>query len=230
MNTYKSHTIRKMVSLRQYFLLCWKNKINILGWVIIFGLIGCLMSQTIFKPQYKAETQIMVQPKATSNSQAQTNNDPIITCKDLITSTRVMNAVSAKLDYKVSASKLTHSISVENTQNSQLITINVKLDSPQSSYIAANALTSYLNKHSKRLMDGTNIKVLSYSEMPTHSTIYSPVFQSIVGGVVGLIISLVIILMSAYLSPTIYDPAFIENELGERNLGTISFNKNLGDN
>lgn len=221
--------IRELISFRQFALLCRKKKLDILVCIIIFGLIGYLMSQTITKPKYNAETQIMIQTKNKFSAQSQTGNNPVITYKDLITSSKVMNEVSSKLNNRVTASQLAHATSVENTQDSQLVSISVKLDSAEESYIAANTLTNYLKNYSKGLVSGTNVKVLSYAKVPGRSSIYSPIFQSISGGIIGLILSLVIILMQAYISPRVYEPEFIEDQLGVQVLGEVSFDKKLGE-
>ena len=228
LNSIDSINVRELISLKQYFLLCKKYCFNIIAFVLLFGLIGCLCSQTIFKPKYTARTQIIVQPKSSFSNTGQTSSDPVTTYKDLITSQKVLTFLSDEFYHQISAGELSHSISIDNTQGSQLMTINVSLDSAKASYLVANSLANYISTNSNQLVKNTSVKVVSHAIFPKHSTIYSPIFQFIVWAAIGLVISMIIILVRAYLYPRVFYGQFIEDELKQPLLGSISFNKKIG--
>lgn len=228
LNSVGNINIREMVSLKQYLLLCKKYCFNIIAFALLLGLVGCLCSQTIFRPKYTARTQIIVQTKNNSESNNQSNTDPITTYKDLITSQKVLLFLSNKFNRQIGVGELSHAISIDNTQGSQFMTINVSLNSAKNSYLIANSLTNYVSNNSNRLMKNTNVKVVSYATFPKNSTLYSPTFQFVAGTIIGLIIGLLFILVRSYFRPTIFDDQFITNELKQPFLGSISFDRKIG--
>lgn len=221
--------IRQSISPKQLALICKNNIIYIIAVAIIFGLIGCLLSQSLFRPQYTASTQVMIQTKSAKGSTTdQNNSDPITTYKDLVTSTRLLSEVSDRINNKLSVGQLAKAVQVDNTQGSELMTINVKLKSPRDSYEVANILTNCLKNNSRILMRGTQFKVTSYATMPTASTIYTMPFQTILGIIIGFILSIVYIVIISYLKPLVYDVRFLDDQLNQTVLGSISFSKSVG--
>lgn len=223
-------TTGNLVSLRQFMVLCRKHFLSILIWIVACGGLGFIISSFVIIPKYQAETEVLINAGSSNSDNQQSGDQLVATYKDMVTNANLMTMTSKRLakpaneehSYNISPAKLAKSVKVTNSQNSQIITINVTANDPYKAATIANTLTSCLKVQSKKLLHKDNVTVVANAKLPGHSPVYSVPFVTVLGAVIGFVLSLLYVLINAYMHPRVFDAQFMNDQLNMTQLGSFS--------
>lgn len=194
-------------------------------WIVILcGIIGCGLGYAIAKyaiaPQYSASSEVLIEQRTKKDnnqiiSTQQDSEELISTYKDLITSQSVLRKVKVNLSdpdkmnkmfhsekvYSISLKKLKKAITVINTNNSQMITITVTTNNAKESEVLTNMITDVFKQQANRLMNSSNIAIISRAHVPNKASFPNLLLFTSVGAVIGVVLSAFVILMKQIFSP-----------------------------
>lgn len=150
-------------------------------------------------PTYQSETEVLINQSVPENTvvqsqDVQANLQLVNTYTSIITSPRILSAVSAILDDKYSIKELSNMINVSNASDSQVIRIQVESKNPKDAVKIANETVRVFKKEIPKIMKIDNISVLSPA---FYDSAMSPVkphqsLMLVVSGLFGLVIGIII--------------------------------------
>lgn len=150
-------------------------------------------------PTYQSETEVLINQSVPENTvvqsqDVQANLQLVNTYTSIITSPRILSAVSAILDDKYSIKELSNMINVSNASDSQVIRIQVQSKNPNDAVKIANETVRVFKKEIPKIMKIDNISVLSPA---FYDSAMSPVkphqsLMLVVSGLFGLVIGIII--------------------------------------
>lgn len=150
-------------------------------------------------PTYQSETEVLINQSVPENTvvqsqDVQANLQLVNTYTSIITSPRILSAVSALLDDKYSIKELSNMINVSNASDSQVIRIQVESKNPKDAVKIANETVRVFKKEIPKIMKIDNISVLSPA---FYDSAMSPVkphesLMLVVSGLFGLVIGIII--------------------------------------
>ncbi|PTI95726.1 capsule biosynthesis protein CapA [Staphylococcus simulans] len=185
---------------------------------------GVLLSVLVFKPEYEASTQILVNQKEHDGDmmaqQVQSNLQLVKTYSDIIKSPRILDEVSKQLKGKHSAKELSSMLTVDNQAESQIMNINVRSGNEKDAQNVANKITKVFSDEASQIMNIDNVSILSKAEQAKKVS-PKPVQNAIVAFLLGIIISLVIIFLKETLDKRIKTEEDVEEILNLPVLGSI---------
>ncbi|WP_158263666.1 Wzz/FepE/Etk N-terminal domain-containing protein, partial [Staphylococcus simulans] len=191
---------------------------------LITLVIGVLLSVLVFKPEYEASTQILVNQKEHDGDmmaqQVQSNLQLVKTYSDIIKSPRILDEVSKQLKGKHSAKELSSMLTVDNQAESQIMNINVRSGNEKDAQNVANKITKVFSDEASQIMNIDNVSILSKAEQAKKVS-PKPVQNAIVAFLLGIIISLVIIFLKETLDKRIKTEEDVEEILNLPVLGSI---------
>lgn len=150
-------------------------------------------------PTYQSETEVLINQSVPENTvvqsqDVQANLQLVNTYTSIITSPRILSAVSAILDDKYSIKELSNMINVSNASDSQVIRIQVESKNPKDAVKIANETVCVFKKEIPKIMKIDNISVLSPA---FYDSAMSPVkphqsLMLVISGLFGLVIGIII--------------------------------------
>lgn len=150
-------------------------------------------------PTYQSETEVLINQSVPENTvvqsqDVQANLQLVNTYTSIITSPRILSAVSAILDDKYSIKELSNMINVSNASDSQVIRIQVESKNPKDAVKIANETVRVFKKEIPKIMKIDNISVLSPA---FYDSAMSPVkphqsLMLVISGLFGLVIGIII--------------------------------------
>lgn len=176
-----------------------KNK-----WLIFMSTCVCILLMSVYLyafsvPTYQSETEVLINQSVPENTvvqsqDVQANLQLVNTYTSIITSPRILSAVSALLDDKYSIKELSNMINVSNASDSQVIRIQVESKNPKDAVKIANETVRVFKKEIPKIMKIDNISVLSPA---FYDSAMSPVkphesLMLVVSGLFGLVIGIII--------------------------------------
>ncbi|KMT58467.1 capsular polysaccharide biosynthesis protein [Listeria fleischmannii 1991] len=176
-----------------------KNK-----WLIFMSTCVCVLLMSVYLyafsvPTYQSETEVLINQSVPENTvvqsqDVQANLQLVNTYTSIITSPRILSAVSAILDDKYSIKELSNMINVSNASDSQVIRIQVQSKNPNDAVKIANETVRVFKKEIPKIMKIDNISVLSPA---FYDSAMSPVkphqsLMLVVSGLFGLVIGIII--------------------------------------
>ncbi|EIA21620.1 YveK family protein [Listeria fleischmannii] len=176
-----------------------KNK-----WLIFMSTCVCILLMSVYLyafsvPTYQSETEVLINQSVPENTvvqsqDVQANLQLVNTYTSIITSPRILSAVSAILDDKYSIKELSNMINVSNASDSQVIRIQVESKNPKDAVKIANETVRVFKKEIPKIMKIDNISVLSPA---FYDSAMSPVkphqsLMLVISGLFGLVIGIII--------------------------------------
>ena len=124
--------------------------------------------------------------------------------------------------YNLSTDELKKAISVQNQQNSQVFSLQVKTDDPQESAVVANTVANVFRQQIKKIMSVNNVTIVSRASTPDTPSFPNKKLFALAGAVLGLVLSFLYILIGDLMDTSIHDDEYLTNELGLTNLGHVN--------
>jgi capsular polysaccharide biosynthesis protein len=178
--------------------------------VVIFAVMGALVSRYVIVPKYTATVTFYVNNNKNSVSQNLSYSDLsaasmlVPTYIELIKSKSVLKTVEDKINTGYTSDQLASMISAsEQGDDTQLMVLQVTNSNPENAYLIANAIADIAPTKIVELMDGSSVKVVDYAEMPTEPTSPNVFKNTVIAAVLGLVLSIGIIFLRYILETSI---------------------------
>jgi capsular polysaccharide biosynthesis protein len=178
--------------------------------VLIFAVIGALVSSQVLVPKYTASVTFYVNNNKNSVSQNLTYSDLsaasmlVPTYIELIKSKSVLKTVEEKINTGYTSEELAQMISAkEQGDDTQLMVLEVTNSDPENAYLIANAIADIAPTKIVELMDGSSVKVVDYAELPTEPTSPNVPKNTVMAAALGFILSVGIVLLRYLLETSI---------------------------
>jgi capsular polysaccharide biosynthesis protein len=178
--------------------------------VLVFAVIGALVSSQVLVPKYTASVTFYVNNNKNSVSQNLTYSDLsaasmlVPTYIELIRSKSVLKAVEEKINTGYTSDELAQMISAkEQGDDTQLMVLEVTNSNPENAYLIANAIADIAPTKIVELMDGSSVKVVDYAELPTVPTSPNVPKNTVIAAALGFVLSVGIVLLRYLLETNI---------------------------
>ncbi|MBC1436412.1 hypothetical protein HB848_13810 [Listeria rocourtiae] len=201
------------------------------GLIIILCIVGAasgfVISKEFMTPIYESQSQLVIKQEqhkndTTTTSETQSNIQLVNTYKIILVSPTVLGAVIKNLDLPESTEQLAKQILIENSKDSQVLTINVLNADRELAKQINQQLIKAATKESDKIMSANNIRVLT---APTENM--SPVKPNQklvigVGFIVGLFVAISIIVIKETMRQHIRDEKELRTIIKATHLGNIN--------
>ncbi|MBC1501712.1 hypothetical protein HB943_13980 [Listeria weihenstephanensis] len=194
---------------------------------IVGAMSGFVISKEFMTPIYESQSQLVIkqeQPKnnTTTTSETQSNIQLVNTYKIILVSPTVLETVIKNLDLPETTAQLAKQILIENSKDSQVLTVNVLNADRELAKQINQQLIKAATKESDKIMSANNIRVLTE---PTENM--SPVKPNKtlvigVGFIVGLLVAISIIVLKETMRQNIRDEKELRAIIKATHLGNIN--------
>lgn len=221
--------MEETVSLDEIFQLLKKKLALIVSMLILGTIISTVVTLFVITPKYSATTQLVVQTKGSdSNINTDKINSNLLlinTYKDLVKSKVVTEKTKDQLVKDgmtgISEDFLSHAISVEQNQNSQLFSIKAVTTDPIKSATIANTVSEIFQQEAVVMTDTDKVSIASKA-IPNNQPISPNKKVNIaIGAVLGLIVGVMLALLSELFNRTVKTEDYLSEKLGLPVLGII---------
>lgn len=196
----------------------------------ICGLMSAMViSNLLITPTYSSTIDVLVNKK-NNNSQTefttqQADLQLINTYKDVLKKPvvlrPVLNYAKASENYSKSLAELSDSISINNSVNSQLLSVTVKDKNAYTAADIANKIGKVFIKKIKKIMQVDNVTIVTKATPNLIPTSPNKEIYAILGFVIGLIIGILIAIIKEYFNKSVQDNDFLKEELNLVDLGQV---------
>lgn len=206
-----------------------KNLAIIIALVLLFGSIAAFATAFLMTPQYEANTQILV--SQSQDSEAVVNNQDIQaslqlinTYRDIIQSPTVLDDVVANLGLEESTNELANHITVNNQDQSQVVTVTVEDENPANAEIIANEVADVFQQKVTEVMNVDNVSILAPADVGENPSPVSPqpLINIAIGMILGALLGIGIAFLRAFLDKRVKTEEEIQKHLDLPVLGTIA--------
>ncbi|GGG95926.1 capsule biosynthesis protein CapA [Staphylococcus pragensis] len=191
---------------------------------IIFMLISLLITLFLMKPEYEANTQVLVNQKDKSNEymaqEVQSNLQLVNTYAEILKSPRIIDDVAEKNE-KYSASDIKEMLEVTTGTDTQILNINVKSESKKDAETVANDIAQVFSKDMPKIMNVDNVSVLSKADGTAKKVSPKPAQNIVIGLVLGLLLAILLIVVKQLFDRRIRTEEDVTRELNIPVLGSI---------
>ena len=221
--------MEETISLKDLFLTLRKRLSLIMVITALAVLISGVVSYFFLTPIYQASTQLLVNQSKNeealySNNEVQTNLQLINTYNVIIKSSAILDLVRGNLNLDMTSGQLNEKISVASEQNSQVVTITVNDENPQTAVDIANKTAEVFKKEIAEIMNVDNVTILASAEYVANPSPIKPqpLLNIAIALVVGLMAGVGLAFLLEYLDNTIKTEQDIEKQLGLPVLGVVT--------
>ncbi|CAM3783653.1 YveK family protein [Alicyclobacillus pomorum] len=216
------------LELRQYWNIIRKRWILVISIPIIAAIVSGVLSFFVLKPQYEADTTLLVNQKADSNLSLQyqtimANQALVTTYSNIIKSRTIEQAVIDNLNLPYTVKQLDAMITVSSPNQSQVIDVKVVDGSQAEAARIANALASVFQSKAETLMDVKNVQVVDPAEVVSNPSPVKPnkKLNIAIAFILGLMVSVGIAFLLEYLDNRLRTEEDVTRYLGLPVLGAI---------
>lgn len=203
-----------------------------LGLIMIITLaavsIAAAISYFYITPVYQATTQFIVNKSSNdqtiNNTEIQTNLSLIESYREIIKSPRILDIVRDELDIDMSAGQLASKITVENSNNSQVVSLKVQDPDPFLAADIANKTTEVFQREVLVIFRVDNVQPLAQAEVSENQAPVSPkpMLNIAIAAVVGLMAGVGLAFLLEYFDNTVKTEQDVEKYLEAPVLGVIT--------
>lgn len=220
-----------VISLGQVFRTLRKHLIMIIS----LGVLGCIVAFGVTKfamtPQYDSSALILVNQKNNVSqvqqyNQVQTDLQMINTYKDILTQPVILDQAAKDLQadgkYNGTAHDLASALTISNNENSQVVKVTARADSPYIAQDIANAVTTVFKaKITKIMPSAKNVSIISDAKLNKGKVSPRTTINLAVGLLAGLVLGVLLAFIRELTDTTVKSPEFITDTLGLPVLGSI---------
>jgi capsular polysaccharide biosynthesis protein len=217
--------VEETLSLKEIMNTIKKRLLLIIGLTMIATSLTATINFYILTPIYKAQTQILLNPKDSSDgiysrSQIETDLHLISTYNDIITSPIILSKVVEELQLNTAPESLANKIILSNKNGSKVLYMTVRDSDPEQAVKIANMTAEVFQKEVPKLLNVDNINILSeatYSDRPISPDIESNI---VMGAVFGFLLGIGLTFLLEILNTSIKGEKDVE-ELGLPIMGLV---------
>ena len=205
-----------------------KNLWMIISLMLLFGAIAAFATALLMTPQYEANTQILVSQsenaESVNNQDIQASLQLINTYRDIILSPTVLDDVVDSLGLEQSTGALANQITVNNQDQSQVITVTVSDENPQNAEVIANEIALVFQDRITEVMNVDNVSILAEANVGDDPSPVSPqpLVNIAIGLILGALLGVGIAFLRAFLDKRVTTEEEIKKHLDLPVLGTIA--------
>lgn len=201
-------------------------------WLIIILCIvgaasGFVISKEFMTPIYESKSQLVIKQEqhkndTTTTSETQSNIQLVNTYKIILVSPTVLDTVIKNLDLSESTEQLAKQILIENSKDSQVLTVNVLNADRELAKQINQQLIKAATKESDKIMSANNIRVLT--EPTENMSPVKPNETLVIGAgfIVGLLVAIFIIVIKETMRQHIRDEKELRAIIKATHLGNIN--------
>ncbi|WP_239256602.1 YveK family protein [Listeria ilorinensis] len=225
----------KTMDYKKFLKVISTDKWWLIGIILVVLGIMFLYVQFLAEPVYQKDVQMLVNQSdqtqgTTKESQSvQADLQMVRTYSAIITSPRILHIVQQKLDHAYTEEELAEMIQVNNSTDSQIITINVESSSPQESANIANQTAKTVQEEIPKIMKVNNVTTLSSAEVNQDETPVKPKksLLMLLGLCIGIVLAMIFAFVRLFLDRTFTSLEEMQNILRINALGEVGQNKQL---
>ncbi len=185
---------------------------------IVFGVLAFLISRYGITPMYKSSTQIYVMNKeedaSISYSDLQLGSQLTNDFMTLIKSRPVTQSVIDSINLTMTASALADRITVENPNNTRVLTITVENSNPNTAKLITDEIRDAAAEQIKRVMGINHVNIVEEANIPTNPSSPNVMMNTFIGIVLGGFLMVFIVFIRYMLDDNIKTTDDIEKHLG----------------
>lgn len=220
--------MEETISLKEIFETLRKHLVTILISMFAGLAIAGVATFFILTPKYSSQAQLIVtlpQSDTTNANDVNMNLQMINTYKDMIVSDLVLNEVKDRLEtednVKMTAGEIKESISVNQSQNSQMFSIQATDTNAVTAQKVANMTAQVFQENAKDVMNVDKISIISAAVANTTPVSPNNKLNLVIGLILGLMVGIGIAFLMELLDRTVKDKKFVTETLGFQVLGTV---------
>ncbi|MEI5993373.1 YveK family protein [Candidatus Enterococcus mansonii] len=206
-----------------------KKRIGLIIVSMFLGLgIAGILTYFVITPKYSSQAQLIVrlpQNETTNVNDINGNLQMINTYKDLIKSDTVMAEVQQRMKTEhqndLSIEELGASVSVNQSQNSQMFSIVSKVTDPVVAQNIANQTALVFQEQAKDMLNVDKITIISSATANVNPVSPNDKLNLLIGLALGIMAGIALAFILELFDKTIKDDRFVEEELGFTILGVV---------
>jgi capsular polysaccharide biosynthesis protein len=221
----------KEIELKEYWAIIRKWWVMIVSITLVATLVSGIASEFFIKPTYEESATLLVNQKMDSTqlalsalySSVQANESLITTYSDIMNSNAILNPTIQKLNLPYKTSQLAKMISLTSNNQSEVITLSVKANSPDLAAKIANTLASIFQRKVVQLMQVSNVQVVDPAVAQANPSPVSPnkKMNVAIAFVLGLMVSVGIAFLLEYMDDSVRSEEEVAQILGVPVLGVV---------
>ena len=220
--------MEETISLQELFGVL-KKRIGLIIVCMFLGLgVAGIVTYFVITPKYSSQAQLIVrlpQNETTNVNDINGNLQMINTYKDIIKSDTVMSEVQQRMktefDSDLSVETLSASVSVNQSQNSQMFSIISKGTDPIVAQNIANQTALVFQEQTKDMLNIDKVTIISSATANIKPVSPNDKLNLIIGMALGVVIGITTAFVLELFDKTIKDDSFVEEELGFTVLGVV---------
>lgn len=220
------------ISMLQIWGILRKHFRAILGTTIVVFAASVFVTFFVMTPKYSATTEILVNRKLSADMQSaqfqqvQADVQMISTYKDIITSPTVLKSVNKEIKqypgYPGSMNALKDSLSISNSQNSQVFSVTAKSEDPGTAVAIANSTAKVFKKKVVKIMSINNVSIVSDAAVNHKPVSPRKTLNLLAGIVLGLLLGIALAFIREITDKTVTTEDFLTGDLGLTSLGIVN--------
>lgn len=216
------------IELREYWRIIRKRLSIVLTIPLIAMIVSAALSFFVLKPQYEADTTLLVNQKASDNPSIEyqmilANQALVNTYSDIIKSATIERTVLEKLNLPYTLQQIDKMIQVTSPDKSQVIEVKVTDPSQIEAVRIANALATEFQHRAQQLMNVENVQIVDPAVVNPDAKPVKPnkKLNIAVAVVLGLMVSIGLAFLLEYLDTRLKDENDVKQYLNLPVLGVI---------
>lgn len=215
------------MEIKEYINILKKRFMLIFIVTILCTFVSAIFSYLIVDPKYKADISVIIGKKEDGQSTSYNYNDIMMyqklvkTYSTIATSRTVIEDVKSKQNLDYTVEQIKSMISATPQGDSQLLTLTVESESPETSARIANQLAYSLKAISKDILNEDSVHILDEALIPTAPSSPRPMLNMLIAFFIGLMVSVGIVFLLEYLDNTVKTQEDVEKLIGIPVIGII---------
>lgn len=220
--------MEETISLKEIFEILRKHITTILISMFVGLALAGIATFFVITPKYSSQAQLIVtlpQTETTNANDVNTNLQMINTYKDMIVSDLVLNEVKDRLEtennVKMTAGEIGDAIAVNQSQNSQMFSIQATSTNAVTAQQIANTTSLVFQENAKDVMNVDKISIVSSAVASSSPISPNNKLNLAIGLVLGIMVGVGLAFLLELLDRTVKDDKFVTDTLGFTVLGTV---------
>jgi capsular polysaccharide biosynthesis protein len=222
--------MEETISIQEMLQILKKRIAMILVLMVVGGAVAAVSTMLFITPKYGASASLVVQSGSEADGM-QTNeiNSNILminTYKDLIKSNLVLDTVSKELQEEkgisYSIGQLKSTITVNQSQNSQMFSIDVQTDNAEKAAVVANTTAEVFKDTAGQVLKVDKVTVVSPAVVNEGKVSPNDKLNLAIGLAIGAMLGVGLAFLFEFMDKTVKDERFVTETLGLPILGEIS--------
>lgn len=218
--------MEEAINLKELIMIFKKRLILIVTFTCVATLLSGAFTHFLITPTYLASTQLLVSTSSyegmITRSEITADIQLINTYTDILRSPIILNQVIEELELNMSVASLSDRITTGNRNNSQVITLSVRHEIPETARAITNEIATIFHRDLPNIMNVNNVSILAYAELPTSPISPRIIVNVAVGFMMGAIMGIALAFVLEFLDKTVKTEEEVVKLLQVPVLGVVS--------